>query len=155
MKKKSLSMDTVSIRKPIGIFFLLFATAILIWLAAGPFPIGRLFLSLGLRSNSPFDYPGTKWCSSDPEIELVISEEPDKYEANIIIDGEKTPVKIVIDPGQSAVVIYRGVATPSNYLMEGEILKATRQEIRFSISKDYCFSGEYASISLLRVQNND
>lgn len=143
-------MDTGFIRKAAGILFCLFAIALLAWIAVNQFPIGRLFLGLGLGSPSPYDYPGTTWRSSDPVIELVISEEPDKYQATMLMDGEMTPVEMVIDPSQGEVLIYRGAAVSSNFILEGKIEKASDQKLRFSVTKDHCFSGKYDSITLLR-----
>ena len=105
---------------------------------------------LGLGSQSPFDYPDTIWRSTEPEIEIVISEDPNNYIAKMNIDGRMTPVRIVIDPSQCAVVIFSGNATPGNYLIEGEIQKSTSQELLFSVARDYCFSGKYKSIVLFR-----
>lgn len=143
-------MDTRLLRKAAGILFCLFTAALLVWFAVNQLPIGRLFLGLGLVSPSPFDYPGTIWRSSDPVIELVISEEPDKYQAKMLIDGKMTPVEMVIDPSQGEVLIYRGAAISSNFILEGEIEKASDQKLQFSVTKDHCFSGKYDSITLLR-----
>ena len=143
----------------IGIFM-----ALLVLLTVGCFPvripIGRLFLGLGLKDKTPYDYPGTKWVSTDPSITLMVAETEkskascEESTAFICIDGENIPVTIIIDSSQAAVLIHLPGQTINQNYLEGEILRSTKDEVRFSVEKDYFFSGKYDEITLKRVDGN-
>lgn len=96
------------------------------------YPVGRLFVSLGLSAKTPYNYPGSVWRSSEPEITLFVSDKPnatiEESHAYISIDGTIQPVLFVVDSTQSMVCISKGGIV----LIEGEIISVNNKILTFS-----------------------
>ena len=110
-------------------------------------PWGRAFAAMGMAAKTPYDYPGSSWYSEDPQIRLTISDDPNAAHAQedspaCFFDGkESVPVRIIVDPLQSKVVIYRetesDVLSSDNLLIEGEMIRASEKAFSFRVERAF------------------
>ena len=114
--------------------------------------LGRLALMTGLV-NGPYDYPGSIWVCTEPEIYLQISpsgivEDSICY---VVVDGIKIQANLYVQPDREWVLIQpkEQTAQSSINLLMGNLIRCTNDRVVFEVVEDELYSGKYKEITLI------
>ena len=142
MAKKYLKVCLIVLGTIAGIAFLL-------TILFAPF-LGRIFIMFGWVSG-PYNNPGSIWVSNEPEIYMEISpsHRVDESTCYVVVDQEKIPVWILVQPDRPYVFI-ESVTDPHTHLLTGDLLSCSKNSFVFKVTEDELFSGKYEEITLVR-----
>ena len=106
-----------------------------------------------VKLDSPYNYPGSTWESEDPRIFLhVVDGIPEHAEAYLVMDGDKTPIEILMDDNIRDVCIYDSPVTKQLF-MGSHKTSSEKVVIKPYPDHDHLFDGAYSEIILYRTDN--
>ena len=127
---------------------------IVLLLCSASFAWGRGLLLLGFGPKPLYEvYPTTVWASSDPQINMTVSDNPyDRFGSYLVVNGEKIQVVIYISQREDVadISVLSSDGKGRRTVLLGEHVRVSDSTISFSVTEDKLYGGKYSIIILER-----
>ena len=98
-----------------------------------------------------YNYPGSTWESEDPRVFLhIVDEIPAHAEAYLVLDGEETPIELLMDDMSPSISI---IDKARNKAVIDGTCELSSEKAVIKIDIDHIFDSAYSEIILYRTDN--